>query len=215
MNTDQREPEQFFTIREPAGPVEIKEKDSRFISFIHPIETKGDAESILNRLRKEFHDSTHICFAYRLGQGKEDSFRYNDDGEPSGTAGIPIYNEIKSAEYFNVLIAVVRYFGGTKLGTGGLARAYGRSAGRAVEKSEKITVWKTREFACFYPYDFTGDIMHAVNNFSLKILSQEYINDGVIAKFLVPVARFNEVKRILMDKSGGRIRFYDLQSEIV
>ncbi len=110
----------FLTIRSISGPNEFKEKGSRFISYIYPVSEKERAEEILDESRKKYYDSTHVCFGYRIGAGEEKNLRYSDDGEPSGTAGLPILNELRSRELFNALIVVIRYYGGTKLGTGAL-----------------------------------------------------------------------------------------------
>ena len=96
--------EQFKTIFKSTQPIEIKEKNSRFISQCFPVSTKDEAEETVKKLWKEHYDCTHICFAYLLGEGEISVFRYSDDGEPSGTAGLPIYNEILRKELFNVLV---------------------------------------------------------------------------------------------------------------
>ena len=157
----------YFSVKVPYGPIEFKEKGSRFISFIYPVRTADEAQKKINQLKKEYHNATHVCYAFRLGEGKEDSFRYNDDGEPGNTAGLPIYNSIRNAEYFNVLVAVVRYFGGTKLGTGGLARAYSKSARLIIKASENVKEWRTEEIVITYPFDSTGDVMRIVKDFRL------------------------------------------------
>jgi uncharacterized YigZ family protein len=204
---DTNENDSYYSVKDPYGPLEFKEKGSRFISFIYPVRTADEAQKKLSRLKKRYHNATHVCYAFRVGQGKEDSFRYNDDGEPSNTAGLPIYNAIKSAEYFNVLVVVVRYFGGTKLGTGGLARAYGRSARLIIEASEKVKEWTTEEVVITYPFESTGNVMRIVKDFSLTILTQDYIEDGIKMKLMIPVSKKNDLKRLIMDRSSGRAQF--------
>ena len=198
--------ESFSTIDKEYGPEEIKEKGSRFISYLYPIKTKKDAESIITGLRKKYHDSTHICFAYRLGSREEDYFRTNDDGEPSGTAGIPIYNEIKSKEYFNTLVAVIRYYGGTKLGTGGLTRAYGQVAKKVLDVSKRITIHVKQKVSVFFPYDFTGEIMQVVDRFNIGIVKQDYSADGVQMLLEVPVAKLDDISKQVIDRSNGKIK---------
>lgn len=198
--------ETFLTINKEYGPEEFKEKGSRFISYLYPIKNKDDADTIIAGLRKKFYDSTHVCFAYRLGRGTEDYFRYNDDGEPSGTAGLPIYNEIKSKEYFNVLVAVIRYYGGTKLGTGGLTRAYGQSAKMVLDTSVPVTVHIKQKASLKFPFDFTGEIMQLVNRFDIDILKQDYTADGVSMELDIPVGKVDELSKQLTERSSGKLK---------
>jgi uncharacterized YigZ family protein len=198
--------ETFLTIDRIFGPEEIKEKSSRFISYIYPIKTKEEAETEIAGLRKKFYDSTHVCFAYRLGEGVENYFRYNDDGEPSGTAGLPIYNEIRSKAYFNVLAAVVRYYGGTKLGTGGLTRAYGRTAKLVLDASTPVTIRIMRLVSLSFPYDFTGELMHLVNRFAIQIQKQDYSSQGISMNLKVPVGSLEEFEHLITERSGGKIK---------
>lgn len=204
---DVNENDFYFSVKNPCGPLEFKEKGSRFISFIYPVRTADEVQKKISHLKKRYHNATHVCYAFRVGEGKEDSFRYHDDGEPGSTAGLPIYNAIKSAEYFNVLVVVVRYFGGTKLGTGGLARAYGRSARLIVEASEKVKEWTTEEIVLTYPFDSTGDVMRIVKDFSLTIVTQDYLEEGIKMKLMIPVSKKNDLKRLIINQSSGRAQF--------
>ncbi len=199
---------EFLTVDRDYGPEEFKEKGSRFISFLFPVKTRQEAESAVAGLWKKFHDATHVCYAFRLGEGSERYFRYNDDGEPGGTAGRPIYDEIRSKDYYNVLAAVVRYYGGTKLGTGGLVRAYGKGARMILDLSLPVTVQVKRDVMVAFPYDFTGDMMYIVNHFSLEIVSQEYSPDGANMGLAVPVGILDDVARMVTEKSFGK---YSLQ----
>jgi len=198
--------ESFFTVDREYGPEEIKEKGSRFISYLYPAKTKEDADMLIARFRKKYHDATHVCFAYRLGNGKEDYSRYNDDGEPSGTAGLPIYSEIKSKEYFNTLVAVIRYYGGTKLGTGGLTRAYGQAAKKVLDISERVTIHVKQKVSIFFPFDFTGEMMQVVNLFSLDVVKQDYTAHGVQIQLEIPVAKWDDVSKQIINRSNGKIK---------
>ncbi|MDZ7795955.1 MAG: YigZ family protein [Candidatus Marinimicrobia bacterium] len=120
----------------------INIKGSKFLGFAYPLENEEEVNTILASLRKKYYDATHHCYAWQVGYGKDMRFRYHDDGEPSGTAGKPIYMAVTHRELTNILVVSVRYFGGTKLGTGGLARAYGQSASLALDKAKTITVEK-------------------------------------------------------------------------
>jgi uncharacterized YigZ family protein len=197
---------EFLTVDRRYGPVELKEKGSRFIAYLFPVCNQVEAEAEIAGLRKQYHDASHVCFAFRLGEGREDYFRYNDDGEPSGTAGLPIYNEIKGKDYLNVLAAVVRYFGGTKLGTGGLARAYAAAAQLVLARSQPLLSVVKKEASLTFPYDFTGEVMHLVRTFSLDILSQHYTDQGVHLRLHIPLPALEDLTRALTQKSAGHLK---------
>ena len=123
-----------------SGRGELREKASRFLAFAFPLETPEQAADLVGGLRREHHDATHVAFAWKLGTADAARTRASDAGEPSGTAGRPILAAIESAGVTDVLVAVVRYFGGTKLGTGGLARAYREAAARALAAAGSETI---------------------------------------------------------------------------
>ncbi|MCU0286787.1 MAG: YigZ family protein [Acidobacteria bacterium] len=195
----------FYTIDKIYGPEEIKEKGSRFIAYLYPVDTKETVDTFINLLWKNYYDATHVCFACRLGKGEEQYVRCNDDGEPSGTAGLPIYHEIKSKDYFNVLAAVIRYYGGVKLGTGGLTRAYSQAARKVLDLTAKITIQIKQKISLSFPFNFTGEIMQIVNRFSIYILKQEYSADGIRMELDVPIGKVEEIKKQLIERSSGKI----------
>ncbi len=197
--------ESFNTLHCAYGPEEFKEKGSRFISYAYPVTSQEAVDAIIGGLWKRYHDATHVCYAFRLGNGAEKYFRYNDDGEPSGSAGLPIYNEIKSKSYFNVLVAVVRYYGGTKLGTGGLVRAYGKGAKDVLEVAKPVTVHIKQAAVVVFPFGFTGEMMQMVSRFGIDILAQDFTAEGIHMKLDIPIARVDEVKKNLTDRSSGKI----------
>ena len=123
-----------ITIRTISSPAEAiyKEKRSKFLAFAYPVENEAEIKEKIGFLKKKYHDARHHCYAYILGANKA-TFRMNDDGEPSGTAGRPIHGQLLSKDVVNVLIVVVRYFGGVKLGTGGLRVAYKLAAKEVLE----------------------------------------------------------------------------------
>lgn len=203
------ENESFLTIGKFCGPEELREKGSRFISYLYPVRTQEEAESLIAGLRKKYHDATHVCFAFRLRKGKEDYFRFSDDGEPVGTAGHPIYKEIKYKGFFNVLVAVIRYFGGSKLGTGGLVRAYTGVARKVIDTAETIPIYIKKEVSLDFPYDFTGEMMQIVSHFSLEVVHREYTDKGVSMKFAVPLASFNKVAQAVADITNGKLQLQD------
>ena len=198
--------EQFKTIFKSTQPIEIKEKNSRFISQCFPVSTKDEAEETVKKLWKEHYDCTHICFAYLLGEGEISTFRYSDDGEPSGTAGLPIYNEILRKELFNVLVTSVRYYGGIKLGTGGLTRTYGASARAALDSCEVETVIIKKELKVDIPFDFTGIAMSYIGRFDgLEIKSTTYTETGSSVTVRIPIASVEKFIAEMVEKTGGKI----------
>jgi uncharacterized YigZ family protein len=199
------EKEHYITIDRPYGPEELKEKGSRFISYLYPAHTTEEAEEIIGTLRKKYYDSTHVCFAYRLGEGKENKIRFSDDGEPGGTAGQPIFHEIKGKDFYNVVAAVVRYYGGTKLGTGGLVRAYSSSARKVIDTVQPITITLKIEMLLDYPFELTGEIMQIVNRFSLEIVDRQYSEKGAIFKIAVPIAQVEELSQTVSSMSFGKL----------
>jgi uncharacterized YigZ family protein len=149
-----------------------KEKGSKFIAIASPVYSLDDVRLQLEGLRKRYHDARHHCYAYRLGD-EPYNIRYNDDGEPSGTAGKPIFGQIQSFELTNVLVVVVRYFGGVKLGTGGLIQAYRASAKDAIINGKIITkTWKAF-LEIRFNYLLMNDVMHIIKDESLRIVNQD------------------------------------------
>ncbi|MCK5005622.1 MAG: YigZ family protein [Candidatus Aminicenantes bacterium] len=199
--------EDYLTIRSSKGPYEFKEKGSRFISFIHPVSDSSKAEVIIGDYKKKYYDSTHVCFGYRIGDGEEKHIRYSDDGEPSGTAGLPIINEIKGKELFNVLVIVIRYYGGTKLGTGGLGRAYRDSAKLSVQDASIVKTIIKRSQKIIIPYNFMSELMKVVKKFSMEILDKKYDNNGIEVDLSIPVKNYKKVRDTLINLSKGKIEF--------
>jgi uncharacterized YigZ family protein len=154
-----------------------KEKGSKFYAFGYPVVDEDEAKQHLENLRRKYHNARHHCFAYKLGQEDNSSYRIYDDGEPSGTAGKPIFGRIVSAGLTNILIVVVRYFGGTLLGTSGLIRAY-RSATEDCLKNANI-VERTVDvtFRISFQYDQLNKVMHITKERGLKIHSHDYGNE--------------------------------------
>ena len=150
-----------------------KELGSRFIAFAHPVETEGEVKGILDALRARYHDARHCCFAYRLGKDGE-RFRTNDDGEPSSTAGRPILSQIDSAGLSDILVVVVRYFGGIKLGVPGLARAYKAAAADAIANARKVDKVAGRTYSVTFDYSQMPSVMKAVKGMGLTPLEKDF-----------------------------------------
>ena len=160
----------YQTIRESSEGL-YKEKGSRFISFAFPVENIEQAEQLISHLRKKYHDARHHCFAYIL-KPDQSEYRVNDDGEPSNSAGQPILGQIKAHNLTNILVVVVRYFGGTLLGVGGLIRAYKTATRGAIENATVVTKTIRKVYQLRYSYDLTNSVMKAVDTPDIKILDQ-------------------------------------------
>ncbi len=150
---------------------EIVEKKSKFIANIIPVESEEDAFAKLDIIRKENRDARHNVFSYRIANGAE---RASDDGEPSGTAGVPILDILRGAKLQNVLVVVTRYFGGILLGTGGLVKAYTDSTKEALKKAEIIEKILQRQYEIEVPYSYNDKIMYFCKNNDYKIVDTKY-----------------------------------------
>ncbi len=162
----------YKTVMEPAEGY-VNEKKSKFLSFIYPIDSADRALDIIDGYRKKYYNARHVCWAYMIGWEREE-FRFNDDGEPSGTAGRPILGQINSSELTDVLIIVVRYFGGTLLGTGGLIKAYKEAAADAIANAEIVT--KTVDDIIVIDFDYIqlNDVMRVLKQFEEISWTQDF-----------------------------------------
>ena len=168
--------DQYKTIdKEIIGEGYYTEKRSKFLAFAHHIESVDEVKEIIAVYRRKYYDARHCCYAYMLGPERTE-FRANDDGEPSSTAGKPILGQINSAELTDVLIVVVRYYGGVNLGTGGLIVAYRAAAADAIANS-KIEIRQVEEIVKYdYTYPMMNDVMHIVKEIQPKIIDQKFDN---------------------------------------
>lgn len=166
-----------------------KEKMSKFISFAIPVSTLDEVKETIARYQKEYYDARHVCWAYMLGHARTE-FRANDNGEPSGTAGKPILGQINSFGLTDVLIVVVRYFGGIKLGTSGLIEAYRAAAADAIRANEIVERLVEDDIRILFEYPFMNDVMRIVKEEAPEILEQSYDMDCImrlrIRKSLMP-----------------------------
>lgn len=158
-----------------AVPVEglYKEKGSKFISFAYPVQTEEQIKGIVAELKDKFYDARHHCYAWMLGTGKK-NFRANDDGEPSSTAGRPILGQIQSNDLTNILIVVVRYFGGTKLGVSGLIHAYREAAADALNHAEIIEKTVDEQFRICFSYLVLNDVMKIIKEENPDVLERNF-----------------------------------------
>ncbi len=155
------------------------EKRSKFIAIALPVRTLAEIKAYLDEYQKKYYDARHVCYAYMLGTERKE-FRANDNGEPSGTAGKPILGQINSNELTDILVIVVRYFGGIKLGTSGLIVAYKTAAAQALSEAQIIEKTVDEQVTVVFEYPFMNDIMRIVKEESPEILNQSYDMDCVM-----------------------------------
>lgn len=165
----------FRTISLPSEGI-YTEKRSKFLAFAIPVENVEEIKDIVAQYQKKYYDARHVCYAYMLGAERTE-FRANDNGEPSGTAGKPILGQINSNELTNILIIVVRYFGGIKLGTSGLIVAYKQAAAEAIAAAEIIEKTVDTDITFLFEYPFMNDVMRIVKEENPQIVNQGYDSD--------------------------------------
>jgi len=164
----------YKTIIAPTEGI-YKEKGSKFLSFAIPVSSADEVKEIVKNYRKEYYDSRHVCYAYMLGADRKE-FRANDDGEPSGTAGRPILGQINSRELTNILVIVVRYFGGILLGTGGLVVAYKEATTDALDQAEVIEKTVDESISILFDYVLMNEVMRIIKDTNAQITSQSFEN---------------------------------------
>lgn len=162
----------YRTIIQPSEETLYKEKGSKFYGYCFPVTTESEVHEHIEKLKKQHHNARHHCYAYQIGV-QTMQYRANDDGEPSGTAGLPIYGQIQSFEVTNILVVIVRYFGGTKLGVGGLITAYKESARMALESCEITEKTIDEEFLLTFDYKDMNGVMRIIKEQHIAIKKQE------------------------------------------
>ncbi len=187
----------YLTIEQPSEAV-FREKMSRFLSFAFPVSSAAEAKETIALVANEYHDARHVCWAYMIGADRLE-YLSTDNGEPSGTAGKPILGQINSFNLTNIVIIVVRYFGGIKLGTSGLIASYREAARQAIEAATIIEGREMTTLTITFPYLAMNDVMRLVKKENLKITSQEFDNTCRISLSLpldlLPAisTRFNDI----------------------
>ena len=162
----------YKTIANPSEEVLFKEKSSKFFGYAFPVSSQEEIKMHLEHLKKQHFGAVHVCYAYQIGTEKIE-FRANDDGEPSNSAGMPIYGQIQSFELTNILIVVVRFFGGTKLGVGGLITAYKTTAQMALEAASIIEKTIDVNFKITFDYKNINKVMRIIKEKKLNMISQK------------------------------------------
>lgn len=196
----------FFQTIAGAAESALKIKGSRFLGFAAPAAEREEAEAFLAGLRKRFFDATHHCYAWRLGSGTGENSRFSDDGEPSGTAGKPILQVISGRDLTNLVIVVVRYFGGTKLGTGGLVRAYSESTALTLEQAGVRRIWLTRSLELVVGYDHLNAVMKLIERHGAAIEESEY-GEEVRLKLALRLQEAESFHAEAVEMTHGQIRF--------
>lgn len=167
--------DEFLTITDTPAEGFYSEKRSKFLAFAFHVTSEEEVKQYVVEFRKKYYDARHVCWAYMLGADRTD-FRANDDGEPSSTAGKPILGQINKNELTDILIIVVRYYGGVNLGTSGLIVAYRTAAAEAIANAEIVSQFVEEEVVFDFPYIMMNDVMKIIKDMSPRIISQTYDN---------------------------------------
>ena len=183
-----------------------KVKDSKFYGSINNVSTRQEAEDFIEKIKNKFSDATHNVNAFKIGISDEIIEYADDDGEPTGSSGPPVLEAIKGENLTNTVIVITRYFGGTKLGIGGLIRAYGNTARKTIKESGK------RKLNLFYKvrirgdYSLIGTIMGQAESFSRDILNTDYDESGIIVTILINPDLYNNFKEIIIEKTANKAK---------
>ena len=194
-------PEKINTVAEQTD-FTFKEKGSVFIAKLFHTETKTDVDDILQKIKKEYYDATHHCHAYFLIDG---SFKYSDDGEPNGTAGVRIYNAIEHFNLVNVLVVVIRYFGGTKLGVGPLGKAYYSAAFGVLNKASRVVKFLYEKIEIKADFKNISNVHRILNNFDTKMINTNY-SEKVNFEYLVKPRDLGLIQSKLNEISRGEVK---------
>jgi len=192
---------QQITIVEGFSEHILKEKGSIFTGQVFPINNSAEAKNILTEAKKKYFDASHHCYAYKCFNGDS---KFSDDGEPSGTAGIRLLNAITHFNLTNVLVIVIRYFGGTKLGVGPLGKAYYFTATAALEQSKKVIKYSTQNVTITFSFEAVNAVYKLFADQGIKITGTNY-SDKVSLSVLIKVESLDKVKEILTAATGGQI----------
>ena len=182
---------------------EAEVKKSRFIGVAGPASEPEEAMDFLEKIRED--RATHNCWAYRIGE----LHRFTDDGEPGGTAGRPILAAIEGQDVDAVMVVVIRYFGGIKLGTGGLVRAYGGTAATCLREADKLEIVPRVTVQVIAPYDETGAIYAVIDQFGASKIDESFSPDGFVLRVELPAAELHEFSRTLSDVTRGKATLKD------
>ncbi len=198
-------PDEYLTIK---GTVRSKTKveGSIFIATAVPVESEKSLRDRMEKISSEFFDATHNCYAARMRTEQGARSKFSDAGEPRGTAGRPILSAVEGEDVYDVLVVVTRYFGGVKLGTGRLSRAYRDSAQSALQMAEKVTKLLSSELSLSYPSSMTGKVSQVFSRFRISVLDRGFDRQAT-ARILVRASQLDRVKKALIENTNGQVKF--------
>jgi uncharacterized YigZ family protein len=197
--------DEYLTIKDLTRS-KLKIKGSIFIATALSVSSEKEAQDWIKKISKEFFDATHHCFAYKIKIDQNEVVKYGDAGEPKGTAGGPILSAIESEKLTNVLVVVTRYFGGTKLGTGGLSRAYRQSAQEVLEECQKVKKFITSILSFQFPINQTSRVKQILSRFDCRVLEESF-EENVTMKAEVRKGNLENVEKTLLESTNGQIKF--------
>ena len=197
--------DEYLTIKNPIR-LKTKVEGSIFIATVIPVDSEEEAKEWILKISKEVFDATHNCFACRIKKAQGESLKFSDAGEPRGTAGKPILSAIQSEALYNVVVVVTRYFGGVKLGTGGLSRAYRQSAQNALQKADKVVRWITSEIILSYPSSMTGKVNQVFAKYGIRVQDHSF-EENVTTKIMVRSSLLEKIKKALAEATNGQVKF--------
>jgi uncharacterized YigZ family protein len=197
--------DQYFQMKQQCR-FDDRVKGSRFICTAKPVASENEAVAFIEEIKKEFHDATHNAFAWKAGIGRSQRYRYSDDGEPSGTAGLPILKAIDARGISNVCIVVTRYFGGIKLGTGGLMRSYGKMATDLLRSAEIEKKYFTEIITFNVSFDFVNVAHNIINTFEAELKDSQY-SENVTFVVEVRASQASAFRNKLNDGTNGQVEF--------
>ncbi len=198
----------YHTLAAPSSAEPPKTKGSRFLGEAFPVADADEALRRVDEVARREHAATHHCWAYRLDAGAP-APRFNDDGEPSGSAGAPILREIEGRDLYGVVVVVTRYYGGTKLGVGGLARAYGEAAGAALDAGRRREVVLRVPVHLAFAFDDTAPAMRLLDQFDAEVADQAYSPAGTELSLLVRRSHAGPLREAFVEATAGRGRVLD------
>ena len=195
----------FLSIKGDASSL-LKEKGSKFIGYMSPVQDEQEAKMKLDTVRKKFHDATHNCWAYRVGQEDKIIGLSGDDGEPSGSAGAPMLSVITGAELTNLIVIVTRYYGGTKLGVGGLIRAYGGCVKLLIENASIIEETVTHDVTLLVDYPLLSNVLRVASRFKAEV-RQDHEDGKALVTVSVRLSEVDQFSSAVVDATGGGVLF--------
>ncbi len=198
--------DRYITLKQP-GSDEVTINKSRFIGYASPCATEEEALAFLKSIRDRHKDARHHCYAYVIGKNKG-IMRYSDDGEPAGTAGLPMMDVLKSRDVVDCAVVVVRYFGGVLLGTGGLVRAYTQGCKIALDAAGPVSMELTKSYGCAVPYSCWDPMNYALEKTSARVTDVEY-TDQIRFRLLVRAEDENQVLEILRSSTNRKVILSD------